>query len=613
MAPRPMFLPLESGGSSPSASAGVSADWRPEAPPSLDGCDWAALDCETSGLHRFKDRPVGLAVYAKGRACYLPFGHRAGGGQLDEDTVKRWARTELRGKRIVNLSTKQDIHWMESWGVPLRDMGCSFHDVAHSEALLDDHESTFTLDHLAQKRLGLRKLDVGLPAAAIADLPAAAVAAYAIRDVELVAGLLDVYAPLLAAEDLGRVSALEDAILPVCVEMERNGMPLDVERLNAWCDSSRTLLERLQWELYDQAGFMVNPDSYEHLVRLWRQCGVPITKMTTPPPGSKVDPRPSFTADVVQEAALKHPAIDLLWRIGKLEDLRSKYLLKYQREHEDGVLYPTLHQLKVGDGGTVSGRMSCVRPNMQAVLAKSKHKRMYAWLAQASGGESYFIKDLFVPKRGRWLSADARQIEFRLFVHFSGSARLLARYAEDPLVDFHNIVQGFVEPKLPGVDRTRVKIFSFTSLYGGGEASLMGSLGLPPEEARELSDTYHTEFPEVKALAERARQTARTRGYVKSSIGRRSRFPRGERTHKALNAVIQSTAADHNKTALVALYNERKRLGLTMRLTTHDSFDGDCEGQRESVAEVLNRAHIPCRVPILWETTEGERWGQCQA
>lgn len=583
----------------PYADAETDA-WRPAPLPDLSGVDVVYLDTETTGLHRFKDRPVGLAVGYGDQALYAPFGHRGGGPQLDEAVVKRWAVTELRGKTIVNLNTKFDLHLMESWGVPLREMGCRFRDVAHSEALLDDHETSFSLNALAQKRLGTSKHD--MTGAAIPDLPSNAVADYAMQDVRLVAQLHAHYAPLLAAEDLGRVQALEDQIIPVSVEMERNGMPLDTDRLDAMCERARVLWETLTWDLQRLVGFLVNPDSNEHMTRLWRVCGEPIVHRTA-------TGKPSFTTDVVQDAATRHPAIALLWRIGKLEDLRSKYLDKFRREHEGGVLYPTLHQLKTGDGGTISGRFSCVRPNMQQVMGKNKHQRFYGWLAEY--GEPFFIKDLFTPRNGQWISADARQIEFRLFVHYSGSQRLLDRYREDPLVDFHNIVQGFVEPKLPGVDRTRVKVFSFTSLYGGGEGSVARSLGLSPEEARELSDTYHHAFPEVRDLSARAQKVARFRGYVKSALGRRSRFPNGERLHKTLNAVIQPTAADYNKVALVALYEARKRLGLTMRLTTHDSFDGDCEGNPEAVDTLLNEQRMPCSVPILWETKTGDRWGSC--
>src|SRR5690606_34060437 len=95
-------------------------------------------------------------------------------------------------------------------------------------------------------------------------------------------------------------------------------------------------------------------------------------------------------------------------------------------------------------------------------------------------------------------------------------------------------------------------------------------LGVDLETYQDIARDYDAQFPEADALLKRAKRLAETRGYVKTLLGRRSRFPNGERTHKALNAVIQGTAADDHKLTLVRLYEERKRLAITMRLTVHD-------------------------------------------
>ena len=131
---------------------GPSIDtWRPSAPPDLSAFDEIELDCETTGLDRFDDRPVGLAIGTPKGTQYLPFAHR-GGQNLDEAVVKRWAERELRGKRIRNLNTKFDLHQMASWGVDLRAQGNTYHDVAHSAALLDDHRKAFDLSTRARPR-----------------------------------------------------------------------------------------------------------------------------------------------------------------------------------------------------------------------------------------------------------------------------------------------------------------------------------------------------------------------------------------------------------------------------------------------------------------------------
>lgn len=573
--------------------------------PSLAGVSTVFFDTETTGLDRFDDRPVGIAIGYGGTFRYISFAHRGGGNLFDEDTVRRWALTELRDKRMVGLNTKFDVHILESWGVPLREMGCTFHDVSHSEALLDDHEKRFGLDHLAQKRLGEGKLDVG-PKAAIADLPAGAVAEYAKRDVALVARLADVYAPLLAAEDLGRVSALEDAVIPVCVEMERNGAPLDVERLTRWDERAQELIEQLQWDLYRMVGFMVNPDAPTDMARLWAKVGEPVTARTA-------QGRPSFTTDIVQAAAERHPAVALVWRIGKLLDLRSKYFQKYLKEHRNGVIHPQFNQLMTDEGGTVSGRFSCVRPNLQQVLAKNKHRRAYGWLSEY--GEEFFVKDLFVPRDGVWVSADMKQCEYRLFTHYTQSRRLLDIYDADPMTNFHAMVKGMVTPYKPDIDDTQVKVFNFLSIFGGGVGAAARNLNIDMADAEALSQAYHRAFPEARDLLNRCMRVADDRGWVKTFLGRRSRFhgQRGhrERTHKALNAVVQGTAADANKLALVAVYEARKALGLTMRITVHDSLEVDMQdpARLPEYERLLNEQRLALRVPLLWDVKQGSSWG----
>src|SRR5690606_11596343 len=121
-------------------------------------------------------------------------------------------------------------------------------------------------------------------------------------------------------------------------------------------------------------------------------------------------------------------------------------------------------------------------------------------------------------------------------------------------------------------------------------------------------------FPEARALLDKAMAIAESRGYVKTLLGRRSRFPHRARTHKALNAVIQGSAADINKLCLDAVYQERKRLGLEMTLTVHDELNGlvDDPAALGPIMDVLNTQQIPLRVPILWSGHVGRTWAEAK-
>lgn len=595
--------------------ASVGTPWRLQAPPCLDGHTDVTLDLETTGLNWRKDKIVGVAVTtpADGGRYYLPLRHR--GENLDIAQVERWAQTELRGKRIRNRNIKFDTHLMRQLGADLPEMGCTFLDPGWCAALLDDHRKVFNLDALAQAELGRGKIDSG-PKTAMQDQTAASLAPYAIEDCVLVDELLDVYRPRINAQGLGRTMKIEADVFPCVVEMERNGMPLDMGRLAELADASRALLDHLVYELYREVGFRINPNATADLVRLWRHCGEPIVHYTA---GSATrDPQPSFTAPVVQEAAKKHPAIAMVWRIGKLIDLRTKYLVKYQQDAEDGVLYPTLNQLATDEGGTVSGRFSCVEPNLQQVMGADKFEKSYGWLREYSPLD-FRIKTLFrADEENVWVSADMRQVEYRIFTHYSGSKRLLDLYAADPMTNFHSVVDGYIRPFKPDINKTEVKVGNFLSVYGGGVPALINILGMSPGDAQTFSDTYHRQFPEARATGQWATSLAEEQGFVTTLRGRRSRFlgkpGLRQNTHKALNCIVQGTAADAMKETMAAAWRERKFLELILRMTVHDSLEAEAQNRTKLKAyhELLETQRLPLKVPLLWDFNTGRTWADCK-
>lgn len=611
MAPRPCFLPL--------VDREPTSSWRPEAPPSLEGIDVIELDCETTGLHRQKDRPVGIALGYAGRTQYLPFAHKGGGPQLDEAIVKRWARTELRGKHIRNHNTKFDIHLMESWGVPLREMGCTFHDTAHSEALLDDNESALDLNHLAKKRLGKQKLSVW-KSEAIADLPADAVGPYAERDVELVRLLVEHYAPLLAADELERVSHLEDDVIPVCVEMERNGLPLDMPLLGRWAEESRVLLNDLQWALERLAGFAVNPDSPADMTRLFRQCGVPIPKREKVFKTKDADGRvrrevrfvETFDTQALEPLLPHHERIRLAYQIGKVKDLRSKSIVKYLKDAEDGVLYPNFNQLKYdregGAAGAVSGRFSSSSPNGQNIQNYDKLKEKYAFLM--SRPDPWIIRKAFIAGSGRLLVADQSQVEVRIAAHMANATRLIHAYLTDPDTDAHDVVVAMLRERSYPTTRTKAKAVGLGRLYGRGIAAIAEAQGMTYAQGVEFMAAYDAAFPEWGAFIKSAESVARTRGYVKTILGRRARFREGDRFYSAGNRVCQGTSADIMKLTLVDVYRERRALGLVMRATVHDELMSDLLDGYEMapVTAMLNEQRVALKVPITWAAGVGATW-----
>jgi DNA polymerase-1 len=494
---------------------------------------------------------------------------------------------------------------LREWGVDLETVVRGVGDVAHYAALLDDHRRRFNLEGLGQDYLGEGKVQ-GLDLSHGAQVyPAHMVTPYARQDAALVIRLLDRMRPELAAQQLEEVAALEDAVHWPVLEMERNGALLDVEKLRRWVTESERDLTLLHLKIVQAFGYPVSTSSRKDLARVFRDLGVESDRKTE-------TGQESYAGEVLARAARSHPRLGLLLEASHLEDLRSKFIVAYAKTvGDDGLLRSAFHQLRGDKYGTVSGRFSSsqivdgVGANLQQVLAVGKQTRVH--------GPKYLIRELFVPAPGKVLvAADAHQIEFRIFVHDSGSERLIRMYESDPYTDFHVQVADMVHRYLPDLDRKRVKNYSFADLFGAGQGKKAEMLGISLTEVRELSHAYETAFPEAKAVMREAIDTVRRTGYVRTASGRRARFPDGQRTHSALNRRIQGTAGDVNKRKLVDLYRERKRLGLTLRITNHDEAVGDLEDARGAVLmkELLDEQAYAFRVPILWSVETGPNWAE---
>lgn len=592
----------------------VPADWAPDALPSLAGINELGFDTETTGLRWWAgDRPVGIAVAHGAKSVYLPFGHRAG-GNLPEARVREWAQRELRNKHLVGLNVRFDVHMMKSWGIDLEAQGCTFGDVGHYAALLDDHRTErfrdrgrtgFSLEDIAQDYVGEGKVQ-GLLGERIADYHASQVARYARQDASLVVRILEKMQPELDAQNLGQVVALENAVIPVVIEMERNAAPIDVEKLDAWCKSSERELSALHMRLFGILGFAFNPDKPDDMARLFAMRGHK-SDMTTD------SGAPSYADAVLERLEKKDHVIGLVRQTAHLSDLRAKYLLAYRRAvGSDGLLRYSLHQLRGDQYGTVSGRFSSSQPirgegaNIQQVMAVEKQRRLH--------GDRYTIRELFIPGEGLFFKSDAKQIEYRIFAHYTNAPAILDAYAKDREADFHAMVGEIIRPYRSDFDRKRVKNLNFAKLYGAGTRKIAAMLGLDIAAADDFIRIYDRAFPQAKEMLKAAMDTAEKRGYVRTILGRRTRFPNLERLHKALNGVIQGSAADVMKQKLIDLYQERKALGLTLRMTVHDEVTGDvpdAEAARR-VADVLDRQTIPFRVPILWDSATGRNWSECK-
>jgi len=656
-------------------------DWQVPELPDLSQFDEVIIDHESTGLAWWRDDEIiGTGIWTPdGVTRYLPIRHKIG-PNIPIDRYKEWATRELRGKRVVNIRTKFDLHLFRKDGIDLDAQGCTFGDVAHYAALLDDHRTHFNQKDLVAAFLGS---DAGkmtetdgyqLDAGRFAEYPAGLVARRAEHDVLMVAMLQKAMWPQLTEQDLHRVRVVEDGIIPVVVEMEHNGAPIDVEKLTLWCDQSERDVQHLLLEIQRMTGVLLDtPNKRDDLARMFRAINIAPPKAAEE--NEKGERNDSYADDLL--AAIDHPVIPLVRKAISIASLRSKFLVKYLRSVSgNGILRYELHQLPYerdkkdgsGAGGAVSGRFSSAA--MQYYDENGRQKKDGGNIQQVYGVKSqfnpkqdfnptqdYIVRKLFVPDKhanpgAAWFTADMAQIEYRRFVSYSESERLIQSYKDDPMTDYHVLVHGLIV-KLTGKDfeRTHVKNLNFASLYGAGmlkiafmvgeitESELLELRGIQQRhgnkvaandprvaKTKALYETYHSMFPEVRDLLNLASDTAKPghddgckryctkdhRGYVMTALGRRARFRAGDRMYSALNRVIQGTAADDNKVALIDVYKERHTLGFVPRFTVHDELCGDLIDPQTlpRMKEFLNQQRLDCKVPILWASNTGPSWAE---
>jgi len=601
-------------------SEAQSAGWQPsELIPIPSDVKELALDTETSGLLEDKKaRVIGVSYcLPDGTSRYHPFRHNSS-GNLPEHQVLEWMRRELRGKKIYGANTGFDIRMCRRDHIFLEEQGCEFGDIQHYAALLDDSRRKFSLDVLAQEFLGEGKVGKDLDGSKMADYHPSIVQPRALADAVQTYAISQKLRERITREDLDAVKSLEDAVIPIVCDMEENGAPLDTELLGKWVDEAE---RRYIWclsTIEKKFNMRFNPNSAADWEKLFTVLKIPIVHYTSLG-------NPSFKDEVV--SYVDDPWIQLARYADHLDSLRSKFLNNYDRRVEPaGILRYSLHQLRSDEGGTITGRFSSSNVNIQQVMTERNHIKRFEILTKLQGWfpefeeiqswkvDDFYVRRLFVPEEGRWLSADQEQVEYRIFAHYTNSPEILERYAEDPTVDFHNIVMEMIKRVKPTIDRKRTKDLNFAFIFGAGTGKIATMLNVGIGEAKGLVEAYKKQFPEADELLSSASRLASRRGYVKTFLGRRGRFPDKQNLHKALNKVIQGSAADTAKKKLIEIHKARKETGFVMRFPVHDEINGDSPDQKctEMVGKILNEQTTAFRVPILWKVGTGANWAEAK-
>lgn len=618
--------------------------------PSFRDAKRICLDFETHDPDLFAKGPgVRRDGYIVGTALniddqyknYWPMRH-VYGPNCDPDKVTSWLRDELRdfkGEIVGANSNLYDGDYAQHAGI--RAPKAKWRDVQWAEALIDESSESYSLEALGEKYLSEGKSDAPLKTLYGEDcklhfreIHSGHAAPYAVQDVSLPFRILDKQKEALRKEGLVKLFDLECRLNPFLLYMREKGVRVNLHKAEQMEQDFTIQRNSLIHELSMDAGFPVNIYSNEQIGAAFDKFGVqyPLTDKGAP----------SFRAQWLKRQT--HPFAAKLQEAREIEKLRGTFIESYILDgHINGRIHCQFHPLRSaseeeGERGTVTGRFSSTDPNLQNIPTRTE-------LAK-------HIRELFIPESGWiWWARDYSQIEYRMLVHYAvlaacqGAEVAQRMYIEHPDTDFHVMVS-----ELTGLARKDAKNLNFGLAYGMGIWKLALTLGLvnadgsPAPKAIEVMDTYHDRAPFIKAIYNLASDRAQRVGFVKTILNRRSRFntyeprrsergqhfddlPYGQalaaygevrraKTHKALNRVLQGSAADLMKMAMVLIWEAgliHENGPLAVHLTVHDELDGSAdpgaEGQKYlSELQHIMETAIPLKVPVLTSGSTGPNW-----
>jgi DNA polymerase I-like protein with 3'-5' exonuclease and polymerase domains len=617
----------------------IEDDWNiPTEYPDLTAYKEVAVDLETKdpnlttlgpGWARNDGHIIGIAVAAGEYKGYFPIRHE-NGHNLDPRITMKWLKKQMSipSMDVIMHNATYDAGWMRAEGVEIKGR---IIDTMVTGGLIDENRWSFGLDAMARDYAGIRKDEKLLKAAAIErglnpksemyKLPPRFVGGYAEMDAVATLALWKSLKILLDQEELWDVWNLETGLIPCILDMRTKGVRVDVEKAERNKKLLRDQSKHLRGIVEKEAGMEVDIWASASIQKMFDKLGLeyPRTEKGAP----------SFTKSFLNE----HPAniAQVLVKLREFDKADSTFIDSILRHEHNGRVHTELHSTRRDEGGTVTGRFSSSNPNLQQIPARDPDIKK-------------LIRGLFIPEEGcKWGSFDYSSQEPRLLVHY---ASLVPPALRHPVID--DIVEEFnngdvdlhqMVADLAGITRKEAKTVNLGIMYGMGVAKLADQLGISKEDAKDLIARHHLKVPFVKGLADIASKQATKNGQIRTLLGRKGRFHlwepttfgagkplphdeamkeyggpngRGIRrafTYKALNKLIQGSAADQTKKAMLDCYNE----GYTPMLTVHDElcFNIDSPEQTARIKEIMETG-IKLSIPSKIDVDVQNDWGEIE-
>ena len=622
---------------------GPKSEWVPPAElPDIFDAKQIAIDVETKDPNLKSNGPgwptgdgevVGYAIAVADWAGYIPIRH-LGGGNLDERIVNKWLKKvfECPADKIMH-NAQYDAGWIRRMGFTINGR---IIDTMLVAALLDENRFSYSLNSLSYDLLGKIKTEKTLqeaarefgldPKAEMWKMPAMYVGPYAQNDAEITLDLWNYLSTQLTKEELWPIANLELDLLPCLIDMTWRGVRVDQDRV----EKTRNTLLSKEKDVLAQIKRVAGRD-----VELWAAASIAKAFDALGIPYPKTEKNaPSFTKSFLTDH--DHELARLIVQARNLNKTSGTFINTIMKHcRSDGRIHSHINQIRSDDGGTVSGRISMSNPNLQQIPARDPEM-------------GPMIRSLFLPEEGdQWAAIEFSQQEPRILVHYAyvfgktrgallnGAEEFVNAYRHNNNMDFHTMVAEMAE-----IPRKQAKTINLGMMYGMGVNKLSDQLDIDVEEAKGLVKQYHDRVPFVKGLMNGVQNHLNKKdgsGSVRSILGRKCRFDLWEPdtfamnkalpyqeaireygettrlkrayTYKALNRLIQASAADMTKKAMVNIY----KTGRIPLVQIHDEIAMSVKNREEAkdVAEIMENA-VPLEIPNLCDIEIGPSWGEAE-
>ncbi len=629
--------------------------------PDLRSAEEIAIDLETrdpdlkklgSGAITGNGEVVGIAVAVDGWKGYFPIAHEIG-PNLDRKKVLDWF-TDVCSSPATKIfhNAMYDVCWIRNLNIKINGL---IVDTMIAASLIDENRFSYTLNTMSWTYLNKGKNEARLIEAAkergldakaeMWRLPAMEVGSYAEADASLTLELWQKFKKIIIEDDLQNVFNLETDLFPCLVDMRFLGVRVDVEKANQLKTALAIKEQNLIQQIKIETGVEVQLMAARSIAPLFDKLNLPYSR-------TEKSDEPSFTKNFL--VTHKHPVVRMIAEARKINKVRTTFIDSIIKHEHKGRIHADINQIRSDDGGTVTGRFSYSNPNLQQIPARDPDT-------------GPLIRSLFIPEEGcKWGTFDYSQQEPRLVAHYALKFELPSvndiadSYENDPSTDFHKIVA-----EMADIPRSQAKTINLGLFYGMGKAKLMNELDLTKDKADDLFKKYHDRAPFVKQLMNKVMNAALNKGQIKTLLERRCRFPKYEPilkgsdwgkyipaedeermkelqemgpvlkdfegnvikekdgkpkknywhnnptrrafTYKALNKLIQGSAADMTKRAMVNLYKE----GYLAHIQIHDELDFSIESkdQADKIKKIMEQA-VDLEVPNKVDYESGPNWGE---